>query len=161
MKAGKVSSDVAALINTLFILFSIVLRIFLEKQTKKTSANSSIPPSQTEKDDSTPSQKNTNKNGRDETITTLGNTRTVETITAIPVTNCSKCGEDLTGIECTCIERRTRIDIIFEKTLEHIDIESKECPSCHTSTKASFPNDMHGPLQYGNGDTDAVIGSHG
>lgn len=151
VKAGKVSSDVAALINTLFVLFSIVLSIFLEKQTKKTSANSSIPPSQTEKDDSTPPQKKTNKNGRDETITTLGNTRTVETVTAIPVTTCTKCGEDLTHVECLCVERRTRIDIVFEKTLEHIDGESKECPSCHATTKAAFPDDMHGPLQYGNG----------
>lgn len=151
VKAGKVSSDVAALINTLFVLFTIVLSIFLEKQTKKTSANSNIPPSQTEKDESTPSKINTNKNGRDETITTLGNTRTVETVITIPVTTCNKCGDDLTQVECTCIERRTRIDIIFEKTLEHIDVESKECPSCHATTKSSFPNDMHGPLQYGNG----------
>ena len=69
----------------------------------------------------------------------------------MPVTTCRKCGEDLTDIECTCIERRTRIDIIFEKTLEHIDVESKECPACHATTKVAFPNDMHGPLQYGNG----------
>lgn len=34
VKAGKVSSDVAAFINTLFILFSIVLSIFLEKNQK-------------------------------------------------------------------------------------------------------------------------------
>ena len=151
VKAGKVSSDVAALINTLFVLFSIVLSIFLEKQTKKTSANSSIPPSQTEKDESSPPKINTNKNGRDEAITTLGNTRTVETVAVIPVNTCIKCGEDLTHVECMCIERRTRIDIIFEKTVEHIDVESKKCPSCHATTKSSFPNDMHGPLQYGNG----------
>ena len=32
IKAGKVSADVAALINTLFVLFNIVLSIFLEKR---------------------------------------------------------------------------------------------------------------------------------
>jgi transposase len=151
VKAGKVSSDVAVLINTLFVLFSVVLSIFLEKQTKKTSANSSIPPSQTEKDETTPSKNKTPKNSRDETITTLGNTRTVETVTTLPVTTCLKCGDDLTRVECTCIERRTKIDIIFEKTVEHIDVESKQCPSCHATTKSTFPEDMHGPLQYGNG----------
>ena len=151
VKAGKVSTDVAVLINTLFVLFNIVLSIFLEKKTKKTSANSSIPSSQTDKDESTPSQKKTNKNGRDETITTLGNTRTVETVATLEVTACNRCGTDLTKIACTCIERRTRIDIIFEKTVEHIDAEVKECPACHAVTKPSFPNDMAGPLQYGDG----------
>jgi len=45
VKAGKVSTEVAMLFNTLIMLFSLVLSIFLEKSTKKTSANSSIPPS--------------------------------------------------------------------------------------------------------------------
>lgn len=151
VKAGKVSSDVAILFNTLILLFNIVLSIFLEKKTKKTSANSSIPPSQTGKDETTPPKNQTNSNGRDETVATVGNTRTVETITTIAVTCCNKCGEDLSQVACTCIERRTRIDIIFEKTVEHVDAEVKECPSCQATTKGPFPSDMAGPLQYGNG----------
>jgi len=54
-------------------------------------------------------------------------------------------------VPCHCHERRTRIDIVFEKTVEHVDAEVKECPSCHKETKGIHPADMHGPLQYGNG----------
>ena len=59
VKAGKVTSEVATLVNTLIMLFSIVLSIFLEKKTKKTSANSGIPPSQTGKDETTPGKNKT------------------------------------------------------------------------------------------------------
>jgi hypothetical protein len=52
VKAGKVSTEVAMLVNTLMLLFNLVLSIFMEKSTKKTSANSSIPASQTSPDDS-------------------------------------------------------------------------------------------------------------
>jgi transposase len=45
VKAGKVSTEVAMLVNTLMLLFNLVLSIFMEKSTKKTSSNSSIPPS--------------------------------------------------------------------------------------------------------------------
>ena len=49
------------------------------------------------------------------------------------------------------MERRTRIDIIFEKTVEHEDAEVKECPDCKKTVKAQFSSDMKGPLQYGKG----------
>ena len=55
------------------------------------------------------------------------------------------------GIESSGCERRTRIDIVFEKTIEHFDAEIKQCPECHEITKAEFPQDIHGKLQYGNG----------
>lgn len=151
VKAGKVSSDVAALFGTLILLFNVVLSIFLEKNTKKTSANSSIPPSQTGKDETTPPNTKTNGKGHSVTTTTIENTRTVEMVRIVPVNSCDVCGEDLSQISCACMERRTRIDIVFEKTVEHIDAEIKECPSCQSTTKGAFPADMAGPLQYGNG----------
>lgn len=80
-----------------------------------------------------------------------GNTRTIETTTVLEISTCENCGKDLTQMECRCVERRTRIDIVFEKTVEHIDVEVKVCPDCHATTKASFPPGFHGPLQYGNG----------
>jgi transposase len=43
------------------------------------------------------------------------------------------------------------IDIVFEKVIEHVDAEIKNCPSCSTKVKGTFPADLHGPLQYGNG----------
>ena len=57
---GKVSAEVAALFNALMLLFEIVLSIFLERKTNKTSRNSSKPPSQTNKDETTPSNNKTN-----------------------------------------------------------------------------------------------------
>lgn len=151
VKAGKVSTEVGMLFNTLIMLFSLVLSIFLEKSTKKTSANSSIPPSQTDKDETTPPNTGPNGKGINQTTTTVENTRTVEIITTIAVDSCLKCGEDLSHVPCACIERRTRIDIVFEKTVEHVDVEIKECPSCKSKTKGPFPDYMAGPLQYGNG----------
>ena len=41
--------------------------------------------------------------------------------------------------------------MVFEKVVEHIDLETKECPICHSTVKAKAPKDMPGPLQYGNG----------
>jgi transposase len=155
VSAGKVSPEVASLVNTLMMLFNIILSIFMEKATKKTSANSSIPPSQTEKDETSlphdPEPGKGNGKGLREKVTTAGNTRTVETTTVLHVSTCGKCGEDLSQVECKCIERRTRIDIMFEKTQEHFDAEVKQCPSCNSTVKAEFPKDLHGPLQYGNG----------
>ena len=53
-------------------------------------------------------------------------------------------------LDCT-YERRTKVDIVFEKIVEHIDAEIKRCPNCEAMVKGSFPEDMPGRLQYGNG----------
>jgi len=57
----------------------------------------------------------------------------------------------LTDVPCTHHERRTKIDILFEKVIEHVDAEVKQCPNCQATVKGRFPPDLHGPLQYGNG----------
>ena len=67
------------------------------------------------------------------------------------VETCDTCGEDLAKVTCDHYERRTKIDIIFEKVVEHVDAEIKHCPSCGAQTKGEFPADMPGPLQYGHG----------
>ena len=86
VQAGKVSSETAALVNTLMMLFNIILSIFMEKNTKKTSANSSIPPSQTTPDNSSATNKNKSKKDekKQEEITVAGNTRTIESVTLLP-----------------------------------------------------------------------------
>jgi flagellar motor protein MotB len=86
VKSGKVSAETVTLVNALFMLFSLIMSIFMEKITKKTSANSSLPPSQTEPDDTAvgKDKKSTDKNGKD-TVTTVGNTRTVETVETLKV----------------------------------------------------------------------------
>lgn len=45
----------------------------------------------------------------------------------------------------------------FEKVVEHVDAEIKECPSCDSIVKGDFPDDMPGPMQYGNGIKSYII----
>ena len=69
----------------------------------------------------------------------------------LTVDACQRCGEDLTDAACTGHERRTLIDIVFEKVVRHVDAQIKHCARCHTETRACFPHEMPGPLQYGSG----------
>ena len=69
----------------------------------------------------------------------------------LTVDACERCGEDLTDAACTGHERRTLIDIVFEKVVRHVDAQIKHCARCHTETRARFPHEMPGPLQYGPG----------
>lgn len=153
VKSGKVAPETAVLFNTLIMLFGIILSVFMEKMTKKNSANSSIPPSQTDPDETAVGKSRKGRATGDEEakVKTIGNTRTVETITLLNVVTCENCGYDLSKAKCECVERRTRIDIIFEKTAEHFDAEVQKCQKCGELSKATFPNGIAGPLQYGNG----------
>ncbi len=147
-EAGKVTDEVIALINSMLMVMDLILSIFLERTTKKNNKNSSIPPSQTGKDDS---GLGSNGKGKPENNSVANNVRTVETVTISKVDTCNTCGEDLRDIAPDKHERRTKIDIIFEKVVDHMDAEIKECPKCHATTKGDFPEDRAGALQYGNG----------
>ena len=48
----KVSGEVKLLVQGMFMLFEVLVSVFLEKTTKRNFKNSSMPPSQTEKDES-------------------------------------------------------------------------------------------------------------
>jgi len=147
----KMDEESKILFKSMLMLINLLIAIFLEKNTKKTSKNSSKPPSQTEKDESSTTKNGTNGKGKLENNKLANNTRTVETVSLVRVTQCDVCGENLTKVPCNHIERRTKIDIIFEKTVEHVDAQIKRCPSCDATVKGQFPSDMPGPLQYGNG----------
>jgi len=150
-RANKVSSESSMLIKSLIMLLELVFSIFLEKTTKKTSRNSSKPSSQTGKDNTSINKKGSNGKGKSEDLVSADNSRTVVTDIVLPVDACSGCGELLENVKASGHERRTRIDIVFEKTVEHFDAEIKECPACYETTKAEFPKDIHGKLQYGTG----------
>lgn len=147
----KINAETKMLFQSMFMIINLILSIFLEKTTKKNSKNSSIPPSQTNKDKTALTKPGTNNNGKHENNTLASNTRTVENVSITKVYECDFCGEDLTKTPCQLHERRTKIDIIFEKVVEHVDAEVKHCPSCDATAKGTFPSDMPGPLQYGNG----------
>jgi transposase len=147
----KVDPELSMLFKSMLMLMNLLVAIFLEKTTKKNNKNSSKPSSQTEKDESSPPNPGTNGKGKHENNTAADNTRTVETTTVASVRRCDICGDDLSKAPCQHIERRTKIDIIFEKTVEHVDAEVKHCDTCDSTVKGQFPSDMPGPLQYGNG----------
>ena len=50
-KEGKILKEAYVVIRTFCRLLEILMVVFLEKKTKKTSKNTSIPPSQTGKDE--------------------------------------------------------------------------------------------------------------
>ena len=149
--AKKVDKELAMLIKSMLVLINLLVAIFMEKKVTKNSKNSSQPSSQTIKDESTPSESKTNGKGKAENNETASNTKTTVNIATIEVNQCDICGENLSNIKCNHTERRTQVDIIFEKTINHIDAEIKQCPNCDSIVKGEFPDDMPGPFQYGNG----------
>lgn len=147
---GKISAEVKPLISGMLMLIELILAIFLEKTTQKTRKNSGIPSS---KDEQKPADtiKGSKGKGKSNKNGVADNFRSVENVTISAVDDCPVCGESLKGIACTGHERRTKIDIVFEKVTEHVDAEIKQCPSCDNQVKGVFPADLQGPLQYGNG----------
>ena len=153
---GKITTESSALFRAMIMLFELLIAVFMEKQTKKNNRNSSIPSSQTDKDE-TSTGVGSNGKGKKQNAVLSANTRTVETVQVTEVNACRCCGEDLIDVPASGHERRTRIDIIFEKVISHVDAEIKECPRCDTRNKGRFPADMSGPLQYGRGIKGYVI----
>jgi transposase len=148
---GKMAAESRALFQAMLMLFEVLMAVFMEKRTPKDNRNSSLPSSQTAKEDNTASQPGAKGKGKSQNNALSGNTRTVETVQIASVNQCGICGEDLSDTPCQGHERRTRIDIIFEKVVSHVDAEIKQCPGCQSQTKGRFPADMPGPLQYGPG----------
>ena len=148
---GKVSSEISMLMNSMLMIMELMLSIFLERQTKKDHKNSSKPSSQTDKDETSNSAIGAKGKGKQESGALARNTRTVESVTRVKVEQCDVCGEVLTDTPCEHVERRTKIDIVFEKVVEHVDAEVKVCPTCESTVKGRFPKGMQGALQYGEG----------
>ena len=142
-----------ALVEALLMLLGLLVAVFLEKHTPKTSANSSKPSSQTPKDETALATTRAGAHGKGNTLDQArsANTRTVETVQLAEVHFCEHCGEDLGKVRVRSHERRTQIDIIFEKVVTHVDAEVKRCPQCRTQTRGEFPEAFSGPLQYGPG----------
>ena len=148
---GKVGAESRALFEALLMLLSVLMAVFMEKNTRKTSANSSKPSSRTEKDESALSHPGSHTKGKAYDPSRSANTRTVETVAISKVSACEECGEDLRIVRPEGHERRTHIDIVFEKVVSHVDAEIKTCPHCGADTRAPFPESFCGPVQYGSG----------
>jgi transposase-like protein len=148
---GQMGAESRTLFQALLMLFELLMAVFMEKHTVKDSTNSSKPSSQTPKDETALIHPGAKGKGKAQNGARAGNTRTLETVELAEVSVCESCGEDLRETPCRGHERRTRIDIVFEKVVSHIDAQIKRCPRCRTETRGTFPADMPGPLQYGPG----------
>jgi transposase len=148
---GKVTEEILSLVQALLMLFELLMAVFMEKRTPKSSRNSSLPPSQTGKEDDTATRPGTRAKGQGHAHNRPSNTRTLETVTILALDTCAHCGAGLSELPPKDHERRTRIDIVFEKVVSHLDAEIKDCPHCHRQSKATFPADLSGPVQYGPG----------
>jgi len=149
--SGKMAMESRALFQAMLMLFEVLMAVFMEKRTTKDSNNSSIPTSQTAKDETATTRPGSKGKGPTQNDAHSRHTRTVETVQVAPVYTCEACGEDLRRVPSRAPERRTRIDIVFEKVVTHVDAQIKQCPGCQALTRGVFPADMAGPLQYGLG----------
>jgi transposase len=149
--SDNVSAEIRVVMNSLLVVVELILSIFLEKKTRKNNKNSSLPSSQTEKDDTAKTDSKAKKGRGKKVSGEVYNTRIKETVVVAKADTCDVCGASLDGTACHEHERRTKIDIVFEKVVEHIDAEVKQCPNCDATVKGQFPKDMPGNLQYGNG----------
>ena len=77
---GKMAAESRALFQALLMLFEVLLAVFMEKRTAKDNRNSSLPSSQTAKEDNTATQPGAKSKGTSQNDVLSGNTRTVETI---------------------------------------------------------------------------------
>ena len=149
--AGAMSAETRTLFKALLTLFEVLMAIFMEKTTSKGSRNSRIPPSQTDKNDRTAARPGARGKGVKQNDARPRHSRTVTTTEVAAADVCAGCGTDLGDTPSRSRQRRTRIDILFEKAVHHVDAQVKDCPRRRQRTTGRFPADMPGPLQYGNG----------
>ena len=148
---GKISKEAGKVIKRLCLLLEIIIAIFFEKTTKKTSKNSSIPPSQTGKDENGKISKKKRSMDAEQDLEASENFRTVTIEETSTVETCGSCGIDFSDIEPSDHEERVQVDIKFTVEKKKVTAEIKECPECRVRTKGRFPENMPGPLQYGDG----------
>jgi len=71
---GKITCESQAIMTSLFLVVELILAIFLERTTKKDTTNSSMPSSQTGKDESALSHPSRNDKGKPDNKTALRKT---------------------------------------------------------------------------------------
>ena len=149
-RKGKVNPECVVLFKGILLLMQLMVTVVMEKNTRKNSKNSSLPPSQTDKDETAERTGKSGKGEKNNQQTGSGWHKVTheETIT---VENCDTCGADLSDVEATDRERRILLDIEFTVACRRVDAEVKACPACRGRTKGRFPDTMPGPLQYGVG----------
>lgn len=126
----------------------------LEVRLSKNSSNSSKPPSSDGPNRKTKSQrdKSDKKPGGQQGHIgkCLVQVPTPNVIITYTPANCNGCGSNLEGMKGACVEKRQVFDIPQPKieVTEH-RVEEKKCPCCGRLTRAPFPDEVKGTVQYG------------
>lgn len=90
-RQNQITPETGALFKSLLFIVELILSILLERQTRKTSKNSSLPPSQTDKDETNLSRTATSSTSQTSSQT-VTNHRHVE--------SCELYGSPLDSVEC-------------------------------------------------------------
>lgn len=143
-----VPPGVKAAVESLLIVMNIIVTVLLEKNVRKNSSNSGLPPS---RNNGSNGNRNKPDHGRRKNGDQLENTRKVTTSSVVSASKCSKCGSSLAKAKVVSVQERTKIDIVYEITEHTVQSEAKECPSCGHENKGKFPDGMDGKVQYGIG----------
>ena len=93
---GKMSADSRALFDALLMLFEVLMAVFMEKHTPKSSANSSLPASQSPNDNTARTRPGAKGKGPSHNDARCANTRTRESIRTVTT---KAVHELLTGVE--------------------------------------------------------------
>jgi transposase len=126
----------------------------LEARLSKDSSNSNKPPSSDglkRKPKSLREQSGKKPGGQQgrvgKGLTQVNNPDTIVTHTPA---SCTECGSNLSDVYGFCAEQRQVFDIPQPKinVTEH-RVEEKKCPCCGGITRALFPENIKGPVQYG------------
>ena len=145
---GKLISEQAAKISELETRVKS-----LEDQLSKNSRNSSKPPSTDNLKRPNSSRKQSGKqvgSQKGHPGHTLKMVNNADQVIIHSVPDCKFCGRSLSGTRAINYERRQVFEIppLHVKVTEH-RAESKICPNCSRLNKATFPDDVQYPVQYG------------
>lgn len=132
-----------------------LLRLLEQKSLKKDSHNSHNPPSQdkgTPKRNQSRRKKSGKKTGgqKGHKGYTLKMRENPEEIITLQSDYCSKCGEDLQGVEQVMISKRQVLELppIALQCIEYQQMGCN-CPQCCHIQKADYPKNVNAPIQYG------------
>jgi transposase/uncharacterized coiled-coil protein SlyX len=124
----------------------------LEEQVNKNSKNSSKPPSSDGFNKPKSLRKKSSrpiggqKGHKGETLKQIDNP---DHIITHENNTCKKCGYSIEDIEAIDYEKRQVFDVEINIVVTEHQVEKKICPHCQNESKASFPDDVNAPVQYG------------
>lgn len=126
----------------------------LEARLSKNSSNSSKPPSSDglkRKPKSLRNQSDKKPGGQQGHVGKgLAQVENPDSVVTHAPTSCNGCGSSLNQVEGVCAEARQVFDLPQPKIeiTEHRALE-KQCPCCGKFNRAAFPENVRGPVQYG------------